>query len=125
MDNLHPDIIVIMELRVDAERLRRSCHLLGFDEFHFSNGRGFSGGIIVAWKSGNVNISILYTHFQFIHMKVATDFSLLFILRQEKGIKEGFGQSFRPWLIETWVCGLLPVTLMMFLLFMKLKVVVL
>lgn len=70
MDSSNPDIIVIMELRVDAERLRRSCQLLGFDEFHFSNGRGFSGGIIVAWKINRVSAIVLATKFQFIHFYV-------------------------------------------------------
>lgn len=33
-------------------------------------GRGFAGGIIVAWKTRNISISVLETNFQFIHMQV-------------------------------------------------------
>lgn len=70
IDSYHPHIFVLMELRVDAVKLRKTCQLLGFDMFHYSNGCGFSGGIVIAWKSSNVTISIIQTHFQFIHMEV-------------------------------------------------------
>lgn len=72
MDSIHPDIIVLMELRVDDERLMRTCHLLGFDEFHYLKGIGFFGGIFEAWRTSCVNIDILITRFQFIHMKIMT-----------------------------------------------------
>lgn len=63
MDGSHPYICVVMELRVDALRLKRTFRLLGFDEFHFSNVRGFSEGIVVAWL-------VLNIHFQFIHLQI-------------------------------------------------------
>lgn len=49
MDCHHPDIIVVMELREDAERLCRICQSLVFHEFHYSNRICFSGGIIIIW----------------------------------------------------------------------------
>ena len=70
LDGSHPDICVIMELRVDASRLKRTFNMLGFDEFHFSNTRGFSGGIVVAWRSDRVQGTVLTIHFQFIHLQI-------------------------------------------------------
>lgn len=70
MDIYKPNIIVLVELRVDAERLKRPVNRLGFDEFHYSNGRGFSGGIIVAWRSDTVEAVVTEIHFQFVHLSV-------------------------------------------------------
>lgn len=44
--------------------------MLGFDAFHTSNCRGFVGGIVAAWKSNSMTVTVLRTEFQFIHMKI-------------------------------------------------------
>lgn len=48
MEVHHPEIVVIMELRVDPWKLQKTFILLGFDGFLCSDGRGFAGGIVVA-----------------------------------------------------------------------------
>lgn len=61
-----------MELRVDPFKLQKTFELLGFDGFLGSDGRGFAGGIIVAWKLSKVSISLIAKDFQFLHVKVVT-----------------------------------------------------
>lgn len=90
MDSNNPDIIVVVELRVDASRLRRTFQLLGFDEFHFFNVRGFSGGIIVAWSSSRIRVAVMEIHFQFIHLEVTIEM-----------ISCGFLQQFMPIMLKT------------------------
>jgi hypothetical protein len=45
--------------------------LLGFDNMAHTECRGFAGGIIVAWKSADVQIHVEIVDFQFMHLNVA------------------------------------------------------
>ncbi|PNY15946.1 ribonuclease H, partial [Trifolium pratense] len=82
-----------METRTDAENLRRTFQLLGFDGFQFSNANGYSGGIIVAWKGSIVDVEVLMRHFQFLHMRVTFKggrdwyFTSIYASPQEEGRK--------------------------------------
>lgn len=60
-----PDILIIVELRVDPSKLQRTLLLLGF-----ATRNGYAGGIIIAWKDHNLSIKVLKTTFQFIHVEV-------------------------------------------------------
>lgn len=72
VDVYHPDILVIMETRIDPLKIKKnSFNLLGFDGFLNSEVRGFAGGIVVAWKSSVVNISLLINDFQFLDLRVS------------------------------------------------------
>lgn len=70
LDTLRPDIVVVMETRVDPSRLRRSFQILGFDGFSYSNVQGYAGGIIAAWKKDRVRVQVVQRHFQFLHLQV-------------------------------------------------------
>lgn len=104
-----------MELRVSIERLGRTFEMLGYDEFHVSHGRGFSGGIIVAWCSDKVIATILQTIFQFIHLKIECpcddycddDFTVVygFTLTWESKTRGCFGINFIPFQLVALVGG--------------------
>lgn len=70
MDAHRPEILVIMETRTDAVKLQQTFEILGFDGFLFSEVRGYSGGIIVAWRSARVAVSLLVKDFQFLNLQV-------------------------------------------------------
>lgn len=70
LDIHHPDIFIIMETRCDLAKLKRSFFLLGFDGFVFSQNNGFAGGIVVGWKSAEIEATVLCIKFQFIHLVV-------------------------------------------------------
>jgi exonuclease III len=53
LDIHKPEVMVIMETRVDPKKLNKTIKLLGFDHMHHTDCRGFAGGIIVAWKSSD------------------------------------------------------------------------
>jgi exonuclease III len=71
MDSNKPDIIVIMETRVDPPKLSKTIKLLGFDDMYYSNCRGFAGGILIAWKSTEVAVKLEAKDFQFIHISIS------------------------------------------------------
>lgn len=71
LDVHHPDILVIMETRIDPNCLKRTFQLLGYDSMCCSAVRGFAGGILVAWRNNCLQVDILDIKFQFIHLKVA------------------------------------------------------
>jgi hypothetical protein len=60
-----------METRVDPNRLTKTFKLLGFDNMQHTKCRGYAGGIIVAWKSGDVQITVESIDFQFMHLNIA------------------------------------------------------
>lgn len=70
LDIHRPEVLVNMETRVDPERLQRTFKLLGFDGFLASEVRGFSGGIVVGWKTNALRISLLVQNFQFLHIRI-------------------------------------------------------
>ncbi|WJX75538.1 hypothetical protein P8452_59063 [Trifolium repens] len=63
--------MVIMETRVDPNKLNKTFKLLGFDFMQHTDCRGFSGGIVVGWKSNDVQINVEITDFQFMHLTIA------------------------------------------------------
>lgn len=44
--------------------------MLGYTGFCFAAGSGYAGGIIIAWKDQNLQIRVLKTTFQFIHVEI-------------------------------------------------------
>ncbi|KAK2451486.1 hypothetical protein P8452_14619 [Trifolium repens] len=63
--------MVIMETRVDPNKLDKSIKLLGFDNMQHTECRGFAGGIVVAWKTCDARIKVETADFQFIHLQIA------------------------------------------------------
>ncbi|MCI30894.1 hypothetical protein A2U01_0052105, partial [Trifolium medium] len=60
-----------METRVDPLKLSKTIKLLGFDDMCYSDCRGFTGGILIAWKCNEVAVKIEAKDFQFIHLTIA------------------------------------------------------
>ncbi|WJX46815.1 hypothetical protein P8452_33574 [Trifolium repens] len=60
-----------METRIDPTKLTKTFKLLGFDSMKHSECRGFAGGIVVAWKTADVQINVNITDFQFLHLQIS------------------------------------------------------
>jgi exonuclease III len=71
LDVHKPEVVVIMETRVDPNKLNKTFKLLGFDYMQHTECRGFAGGIVVVWKSTDVQINVEINDFQFIHLTIA------------------------------------------------------
>jgi exonuclease III len=80
IDKHKPCLVVIMETRTSPVNLQRTFQLLGFDGYHFAETNGYTGGIIVAWKKESIGVDLLYTHFQFLHLKVTLQAGKIFFL---------------------------------------------
>ncbi|WJX47132.1 hypothetical protein P8452_33857 [Trifolium repens] len=65
-----PAMLVLMELRCDPNKLRRSCQLLGYDEFVATDVEGYAGGILVAWKKDYFTVDVCIKSIQYIHLRV-------------------------------------------------------
>lgn len=72
MESSNPEILVILETRIDPLKIKRTFSLLGFEGFISSEVRGFAGGIVVAWKESYANITLIAKSFQHIHLKVVS-----------------------------------------------------
>ncbi|CAK8579249.1 unnamed protein product [Lathyrus sativus] len=59
-----------METRVTSDNLTPTLERLRFDKFVVSEASRFSGGIVMAWKSEKVNVDVIYTYFQFLHINL-------------------------------------------------------
>jgi endonuclease/exonuclease/phosphatase family metal-dependent hydrolase len=59
-----------MELRTLPLKIKNSIEMMGFDGYIFSENRGFSGGIAIAWKKSVVEITCIHMDFQFIHTRL-------------------------------------------------------
>ncbi|WJX13116.1 hypothetical protein P8452_03545 [Trifolium repens] len=59
-----------MELRTHPMKIQKFVEMLGFDGFVFSENRGYSGGIVFAWKKDVVEVECNQVESQFIHTKV-------------------------------------------------------
>lgn len=70
MESSNPEILVILETRIDPLKIKRTFALLGFEGFISSEVRGFARGIVVVWKENYANISLISKGFQHIHLKV-------------------------------------------------------
>ncbi|GMI63330.1 hypothetical protein HRI_000002300 [Hibiscus trionum] len=64
-----PVIVVFVEPRISGHRAESVIAALGFPHSHRVEAAGFSGGIWVAWYD-LVSVSIVITHFQFIHFRI-------------------------------------------------------
>jgi exonuclease III len=71
MDNNKPEVIVIIETRVNPNKLSKTFNLLGFDDMSYSDYRGYAGGIVVVWKKDEVKVNVEVIDFQFIHILVS------------------------------------------------------
>jgi exonuclease III len=70
LDIHHPEVLVIMELRTHPLKIKNPVAMMGFDGYIFSENRGFSGGIVIAWKKSAVDVSCQHIDFQFIHTRL-------------------------------------------------------
>ncbi|XP_039033069.1 uncharacterized protein LOC120168854 [Hibiscus syriacus] len=73
-----PDHVGILEQRVSGLRADSIIAALGFHRSHRVKAIGNSGGIWLCWNS-SVEITILYSHFQFIHCQVSFPNSSFFL----------------------------------------------
>ncbi|GAU32701.1 hypothetical protein TSUD_145750 [Trifolium subterraneum] len=70
VDVHRPIMLIIVETRCDPKKLCCTFKLLGYDEMLTTENRGYTGGIVVAWKKENINVTLTSKKFQFMHLKV-------------------------------------------------------
>ncbi|GMI90558.1 hypothetical protein HRI_002725100 [Hibiscus trionum] len=66
-----PDVVLFVEPRISGKRAVAVIASLGFPHSHRVKAAGFSGGIWVAWYD-TVTVTVLRTHFQFIHFRITS-----------------------------------------------------
>ncbi|KAK9169574.1 hypothetical protein Syun_001714 [Stephania yunnanensis] len=62
-------ILILVETRICGVRADRLIKRLRFDKSHRVEAQGFSGGIWIMWKH-ELSITILQSHWQFIHLRI-------------------------------------------------------
>ncbi|XP_058780762.1 uncharacterized protein LOC131654847 [Vicia villosa] len=67
----------MVETRCDPSLLSKTIKKLGYDRFESSANSGFAGGIVMGWKSNEIEVHVCKKHEQFIHMKIKEDGELL------------------------------------------------
>lgn len=66
----HPDILVLLEPKINGDKADKVCKSLKFEEWIKVECPGYSGGIWLFWKTSVVSIEIINTSPQFIHCEV-------------------------------------------------------
>ncbi|XP_058733621.1 uncharacterized protein LOC131605261 [Vicia villosa] len=70
IDNYKPSVFIVVETRCNPGKLKDPFKKLGFDAMEASDNIGFAGGIVIAWKTKEININVNIKDRQFIHVKV-------------------------------------------------------
>jgi hypothetical protein len=65
-----PIMLVIVEIRCDPNKLKRTFQSLGYACLASSEGQGFSGGIVVVWKEDCMNVQVCSKKLQYMHLQV-------------------------------------------------------
>ncbi|XP_058762861.1 uncharacterized protein LOC131636243 [Vicia villosa] len=73
IDRHKPCMLVIVEKRCDPLKLHKSFMRLGFDSMESVDNSGFARGIIIAWKSWELNVQLCDKDEQFLHTKINID----------------------------------------------------
>lgn len=63
LEKYKPDIVGFLETRCASYMAKNKLRRLGFDQTCCTENQGFAGGIWVAWKSQQVNVTILSQDF--------------------------------------------------------------
>ncbi|XP_058726963.1 uncharacterized protein LOC131598369 [Vicia villosa] len=70
IDNYKPGVLVIVETRCNPSIPIKALRRLGYDSMESIDNTGYAGGIVVAWKSSDIGLSLHMKTTQFIHFKV-------------------------------------------------------
>ncbi|XP_058774266.1 uncharacterized protein LOC131648533 [Vicia villosa] len=70
MDMYHSSMLVILETRCDPKLLDKTFEKLDFDKNMFVENRGYSGSIVVEWKSSYFEINLCKKDDQFLHLHI-------------------------------------------------------
>ncbi|OMO81305.1 reverse transcriptase [Corchorus capsularis] len=65
-----PHIFIVVEPRISGDRANRVAKRLGFSDYHIVDPVGFSGGLWICWDSQYVQLEILFSSTQVIHVIV-------------------------------------------------------
>lgn len=63
------NLLALYETRINGETALRKIARLGFDSWFRVDATGFSGGICILWDSACLNVEILASHTQYVHMR--------------------------------------------------------
>ncbi|CAN1154328.1 hypothetical protein LINPERHAP2_LOCUS19948 [Linum perenne] len=68
-EKFHPSVVFILEPRISGRKAERVCRKLGYEECIRSDTVGFSGGIWVLRRPGEVKLDCVVSTSQFIHLQ--------------------------------------------------------
>ncbi|KAJ4847776.1 hypothetical protein Tsubulata_003312 [Turnera subulata] len=74
-----PKITVVVEPRVSGSVAERIISGLGYNCSHRVEARGFADGIWLMWNDDQVEVQILYSHTQLVHVRVSKGSSAFFL----------------------------------------------
>ncbi|KAL4307123.1 uncharacterized protein LOC107605009 [Arachis ipaensis] len=63
-----PDLVILMETRCSGDNAKKAIRSFGFDFYHIEEAQGYSGGIWIMWKDPNLDIRVVQSRMQFVHM---------------------------------------------------------
>ena len=75
VQNHNPTILVVMETHIGGDRARKITNLLPFDGAIHTNTIGYAGGLWVLWNADRVDIALLSSTEQEIHVEVKVRFT--------------------------------------------------
>lgn len=63
-------MLVLVEMRCDPAKLRKTFQMLGFDDCILMKNQEFMGGIVVAWCKDNITMEFCKKKAQYINLEV-------------------------------------------------------
>ncbi|KAF7824429.1 ribonuclease H [Senna tora] len=70
IQRFNPNLLALLETKSSVDKSQGLFASLGFTSFHCQQGRGFAGGIWIAWKDDMDRVEVIQSHFQLVHMCV-------------------------------------------------------
>ncbi|RYR73445.1 hypothetical protein Ahy_A02g007794 [Arachis hypogaea] len=68
-----PDLVILMETRCSSDNAKKAIKSFGFDFYHIEEAQGYSGGIWIMWKDPDLDIRVVQSKMQFVHMIMKND----------------------------------------------------
>ncbi|KAL4394223.1 uncharacterized protein [Arachis hypogaea] len=62
-----------METRCSSDNAKKAIKSFGFDFYHIEEAQGYSGGIWIMWKDPDLDIRVVQSKMQFVHMIMKND----------------------------------------------------
>lgn len=70
MSKYKPVILIVIEIRCDPSMLNKYFKEIGYDMIESSNNSGLVGGIVMVWKSTEMDVHVCKNREQYIHVSI-------------------------------------------------------